>query len=204
MIVDYKESHIFYTDEGQGDSIIFLHGFLENSSMWTSIIRYLKSSYRVICIDLLGHGQTGCIGYVHTMENMADAVMTVINELNIETFMLIGHSMGGYVALAIAEKHSNLVDGLCLMNSTALEDNAERKLNRDRAIEAVKNNHKMFINISIANLFAPDNRNRLTKEIHTVRQEALKTPLQGIIAALEGMKVRPNREHVLHKTAFKK
>lgn len=204
MIVDYKGSPIFYTDEGQGDSIVFLHGFLENSTMWKSLVPHFSSSYRVICIDLLGHGQTGCLGYIHTMEDMADAVQAVISELNINKFTLIGHSMGGYVGLAISEKYSSFVNGLCLMNSTALEDNSERQANRDRAIEAVKKNHKMFVKMSISNLFAPENREQFAKEIELVKQEALRTPLQGIIAALEGMKIRRNRTQVLQNSTFKK
>ena len=204
MILDYKGSEIFYTDEGQGDAVVLLHGFLENSSMWQSIIPHLKTTHRIICVDLLGHGQTKCIGYIHSMEAMADAVKAVLDELKIQSFTIIGHSMGGYVALALTENYQSYVKGLCLMNSTALEDNDERKLNRDRAIEAVKNNYKTFVSLSINNLFAPHNRERYTKDIELVKQEALKTPLQGIIAALEGMKRRPNREFLLQHTNFKK
>ena len=204
MILDYKGSQIFYSDEGQGDPIVLLHGFLENSMMWQSLVPHLIKSNRVICIDLLGHGQTGCIGYIHKMEVMADAVKAVLDALKIETCTLIGHSMGGYVALALAENYPELVNGLCLMNSTALDDNADRKTNRDRAIEAVKKNHKIFVNMSIANLFAPNNRERFAKEINLIKTEALKTPLQGIVAALEGMKIRPNREPILQHALFKK
>ncbi|WP_456437472.1 alpha/beta fold hydrolase [Psychroserpens sp.] len=204
MILDYKGSQIFYTDEGQGDAIVLLHGFLENSTMWQPLVPHLEKSNRVICIDLLGHGQTECIGYMHSMEDMADAVKAVVDELKIETCTLIGHSMGGYVALALTEKYSRLIKGICLMNSTGLADNDRRKINRDRAIEAVKKNHKTFVGMSIANLFAPDNREQFALEIELAKQEALKTPLQGIIAALEGMKIRPNREFILQNTNFKK
>ncbi len=204
MILEYKGSQIFYTDEGQGDSIILLHGFLENSSMWQSIAPHIITSNRIICIDLLGHGQTGCVGYIHSMEVMADAVKFVIDELKIETCTLIGHSMGGYVALAFSEKYPSFINGLCLMNSSALEDNAEQKINRGRAIEVVKKNHQTFVSLSIANLFAADNRERFAKDIELIKQEALKTPLQGIIAALEGMKMRLNRQHILQNTKFKK
>ena len=204
MILEYKESQIFYTDEGQGEAVVLLHGFLENSTMWQSLIPHLIPTHRIICIDLLGHGQTGCLGYIHSMEDMAEGIKAVTDELHLKNFMLIGHSMGGYVALAFTEAYQDYVKGLCLMNSTALDDNNERKANRDRAIEAVKKNHKTFVKMSIANLFAPDNRERFANEIELVKQEALKTPVQGIIAALEGMKIRPNREFLLQNTKFKK
>ena len=204
MILEYKGIEIFYSDEGKGEAIVLLHGFLENSTMWNDLMPKISKSNRVICVDLLGHGQTGCLGYIHTMESMAEAVDAVLTSLNIEGATFVGHSMGGYVMLAYATLFPNAIKGLCLMNSTALPDTEERQLNRDRAILAVKQNYKAFISLSISNLFAPDNRERLKEDIKLVKNEALKTPLQGIIAALEGMKIRKNRVDVLEKTSFKK
>ena len=112
--------------------------------------------------------------------------------------------MGGYVALAFAELFPEYLKGLVLMNSTARADSAERKTNRDRAIIAVKKDYTAFVRLSIANLFSEDNRNTMTDEIDRVKLEALQTPLQGIIAALEGMKIRKDREVLLHQTSFPK
>ncbi len=112
--------------------------------------------------------------------------------------------MGGYVALAFAEKNPNALRGLCLMNSTALPDTEEKKQNRDRAIVAVKQNYKTFIRIAVNNLFRPKNRIAFSDKIKDVVNEALQTPLQGIVAALEGMKIRENREHILQLSHFKK
>jgi pimeloyl-ACP methyl ester carboxylesterase len=106
--------------------------------------------------------------------------------------------MGGYVALAFAELYPDNVKGLFLLNSTSRADSDERKINRDRAIKAVKQNHTNFVRISITNLFSEDNREVLAKEIEKVKLQALKTPLQGIIASLEGMKIRKDREVLLH------
>jgi pimeloyl-ACP methyl ester carboxylesterase len=94
------------------------------------------------------------------------------------------------------------VKGLALLNSTASADSEERKLNRDRAIRAVKQSFINFISLSIANLFSEGNRERLVNEIENVKNKALKTPLQGIVASLEGMKIRSDREALLHLTAF--
>ena len=204
MTLDYKEIKIYYTDNGQGKPLVLLHGFLENSNIWNPFIPKLSIKNRVICIDLLGHGKTGCIGYVHTMEHMADAVYALLKHLKIEKSIFIGHSMGGYVALAYAEKHPNNLLGLCLMNSTASNDTKKKKKNRDRAIEAVKHNHATFIKIAINNLFRPKNRVVFSKEIKALISEALKTPLQGIIAALEGMKIRKNREQLFQLLPIKK
>lgn len=204
MTIQYKGASIHFTDEGNGNPIVLLHGFLENATMWNAFIPELTKKNRIICIDLLGHGKTECLGYVHTMELMAEGVEAVLNHLNIKKCTLIGHSMGGYVALAFAEKNPDLLVGLCLMNSTALPDTDEKKQNRDRAIEAVKQNHKTFIRIAINNLFRPKNRIAFSEKIKDVINEALKTPLQGIIAALEGMKIRPDRTLILQSNNFKK
>lgn len=204
MTIDYKGIQIHFNDVGEGDCVLLLHGFLENATMWEDLIPHFSNTHRVISVDLLGHGDTGCLGYIHTMEMMAEAVNAVMEHLNIETTLVIGHSMGGYVGLAFAELYRTKISGLCLMNSTALPDNEERQLNRDRAIKAVKQNHKTFISMSVSNLFAPENREKLKKDIKRVKDEALKIPLQGIIAALEGMKIRRNREFLLQDTSYKK
>lgn len=200
----YKNTKINFNTFGKGKAIVLLHGFLENSSMWNALIPVLSKHHKVISIDLLGHGKTECIGYVHSMEQMAETVNAVLKHLKIRRSILVGHSMGGYVALAYCELFPDAVKGVCLMNSTALADSAERKHNRGRAIKAVKQNHKSFIRMSISNLFRPKNRTLFADEINTVKQEALKTPLQGIIAALEGMKIRSDREAILHFGPFKK
>lgn len=175
-----------------------MHGFLENSTMWEDFIPELSKKYRVITVDLLGHGQTGAIGYVQTMEDNADLVHSVLGGLHIRKAVLAGHSMGGYVALAFAELYPEMVKGIALINSTSRADRDERKTNRTRAIQAVKKDYTSFVRLSIGNLFSEQNRERLSSEIEKVKQEALKTPLQGIVASLEGMKIRKDREVLLH------
>ncbi|NHN27330.1 alpha/beta hydrolase [Flavobacterium jejuense] len=203
-LTTYKNSKIHYTDYGKGKTVVLLHGFLENSKMWNALVPELMQKNRVICIDLLGHGQTECLSYIHTMEDMADVVHHVVQELDLEEVILVGHSMGGYVALAFVELFPELVKGMVLLNSTAKEDSAERKANRDRAIFAVKQNCKNAISMSIANLFSEENRTKLVNEIEWAKNEALQTPLQGIVAAQEGMKIRKDRELLLHTTSFPK
>ena len=198
----YKNTKINYTDTGKGTAIVLLHGFLENLGMWKNYIAEFSKKNRVVTIDLLGHGNSECLGYIHTMEDQADMVHEVLHELKIRKAVFIGHSMGGYVALAFAELYPEVMKGLVLLNSTSRADSAERKLNRERAILAVKQNYTAFVKMSIANLFNEDNRERLAVEIELVKMEALKTPLQGIVAALEGMKIRKDREVLLHFSPY--
>ena len=200
----YKNTIISYSDTGKGTAVVLLHGFLENQTMWKDFTPILSHKNRVITIDLLGHGATECLGYVHSMEDNAEIVKTVLSHLRIRKAIFVGHSMGGYVALAFAELYPATIKGMVLLNSTSKEDSAERKHNRDRAIKAVKQNYVNFVRLSIANLFSENNRERLEKEIEKVKSEALKTPLQGIVASLEGMKIRKDREFILHESEFPK
>ena len=198
----FKNTTINFTDQGKGTAVVLLHGFLENKQMWNAFIPEISKRNRIIAIDLLGHGETECLGYVHTMEDQADMVHSVLQELKIRKVVLIGHSMGGYIALAFAELYAENVKGIILLNSTSKADSEERKINRDRAIVAVKQNYSNFIRMSIANLFSESNRERLTEVIEQVKIEALKTPLQGIVASLEGMKIRKDREIILHFASY--
>jgi pimeloyl-ACP methyl ester carboxylesterase len=200
----FKKTAISFSDIGKGTAVVLLHGFLENKTMWRELVPSLAEKNRVISIDLLGHGETDCLGYIHSMEENAEIVNAILSHLRIRKAVFIGHSMGGYVALAFAELHINKVKGLVLLNSTALEDSVERKINRDRAIKAVKQNYINFVRMSIANLFSENNRDRLENEIENVKLEALKTPLQGIVASLEGMKIRKDRQFILKETDFPK
>lgn len=202
--IQFKNTNISYSDTGKGTAVVLLHGFLENKTMWNNYIAAFSKKNRIITIDLLGHGATECLGYVHSMEDNADAVHAVLAELRIRKAIFVGHSMGGYVALAFAELYPDFVKGMVLLNSTAKADSDERKLNRDRAIKAVKHSFTNFISLSIANLFSENNRERLSQEIENVKNEALKTPLQGIVASLEGMKIRADREVLLHLTPYPK
>ncbi|MNK62984.1 3-oxoadipate enol-lactonase 2 [compost metagenome] len=198
----YKNTKISYLDSGTGNTIVLLHGFLENKKMWKDYVDFFSEKYRVVTIDLLGHGESEPLGYVHEMEDNASVVNEVLEHLKIEKATILGHSMGGYVGLAFAELYPQKIQKLVLLNSTSKEDSAEKKLNRTRAIKAVKQNYVSFVSLAIANLFSENNRIRLVDEIEKVKKQALKTPLQGIIASLEGMKIRKDREWLLHENRF--
>ncbi|KQB40973.1 alpha/beta fold hydrolase [Flavobacterium aquidurense] len=200
--LSYKNTKISYTDSGDGTTIVLLHGFLENKKMWKDYIALFSEKYRVITIDLLGHGESDCLGYVHSMEDNAGVVKEVLEHLEIEKAIIVGHSMGGYVGLAFAELFPAKINKLVLLNSTSKADSHEKKINRNRAIKAVKQNYINFVSLAIANLFSENNRTRLADEIEKVKIQALKTPLQGIVASLEGMKIRKDREALLHENLF--
>ena len=115
----YKGVNICYDyRKNKGKStVILLHGFLESRKIWSDYIKELAKKYAVLSVDLLGHGDSGCLSYVHKMEDMAEQVMFIMKLHDIRKGIFVGHSMGGYVALAFAEKYPDNLKALCLFNS---------------------------------------------------------------------------------------
>jgi len=202
--ISFKKATISFSDIGKGTAVVLLHGFLENTSMWKDVIPQLSKRNRIIAIDLLGHGKSDCLGYVHSMELFAESVAAVLKHLRIRKCVVVGHSLGGYVALAFAEKYPQKIKGICLMNATSIEDDAERKTLRLRANKMIQKNFENMVRMSFTNLFGEKSRSLFKVEIKAALQEALKTPIQGYIAGQEGMRIRPNRTAVLTENNFKK
>ena len=200
----FKNTKISYTDSGKGAVVVLLHGFLENKHMWKEIIPVISRNKRVLAIDLLGHGHTECLGYIHPMELMADAVAAVLKTLRIRKITLIGHSMGGYVSLALSEKKPEMIRGLCLLNSTATSDDTSRKKIRERANKMAQINLPNIVRMSFINLFSEKSKEKFNPEMQLALSEALQTSLQGYSASQEGMRIRPNRLSVLKNNHFKK
>ncbi len=194
---EFKKGTVTYTDSGKGRVVVLLHGFLGSSDIWEKTIAALSTSYRVIAINLPGHGGTDCFGYVHTMELNARCVKAVMDHLRLKKYVIVGHSMGGYTALAFAEMFPDNVKGLCLYHSTAYADTEEKKRDRTRSVKVVKANHRIYTSEVIKNLFADKNKKYLKQEIAFAQKIASTVSKQSVIASLEGMKDRPNRDLVL-------
>jgi pimeloyl-ACP methyl ester carboxylesterase len=194
----FRGETITYSDTGKGRVVILLHGFLGSHEIWQPIHDNLAKYFRVIAIDLPGHGKTACFGYVHSMDLMAKCVKSVMDNLRLKKYVIVGHSMGGYVALAFGELFPDNLRGLCLFHSTAYPDSDQKKRDRSRAIKLVKANARLYTRDTIKNLFATKNLDRFKSEVTFAQKIAFKTPKRGIVAALEGMKDRPNRDVILN------
>ena len=197
MILNYKNTQIHYETFGKGSAIVLLHGFLESSTMWERLIPQLSKNHFVITIDFPGHGKSGLISEVHSMELMAEVVDEVLLHLQIASATFIGHSMGGYVALAYADLFPSKVEKLILLNSSPAADSEERKENRNRAIKVIEQNSNAFISMAISNLFSETSRENLNSEIENLKIEAQSFPLDGIKAAIKGMRDRNDRAEIL-------
>jgi len=193
----FKKGNVTFSDIGKGRVVVLLHGFLGSHQIWENTIAELSKSYRIIAIDLPGHGTTDCFGYVHTMELIAKCVKTVMDSLRLKKYVIVGHSMGGYVGLAFADLFPDNLKGLCLFHSSAYADSDDKKRDRTRSVRVVKANHKIYTTEVIKNLFATKNAKYLKTEIAFAQKIASKVSKRSIIAALEGMKDRPNRDVIL-------
>lgn len=198
----YKKEKITFTDQGSGRVVVLLHGFLGSHAIWRQTAENLSKSYRVISIDLPGHGQTPCIGYAHSMDMMARCVKAVMNFLKLKKYVIVGHSMGGYVGLAFADLFPDNLKGLCLYHSTAYPDSPEKKSDRLRAIQLVKASKSVYTKNTVRNLFASKNLKYLNDEISFATAIARSTGKRGIVAALHGMRDRPGRDIILGMVAY--
>ncbi|OQX78877.1 MAG: hypothetical protein B6D64_05690 [Bacteroidetes bacterium 4484_276] len=196
--IKFKTHRVSYKDEGNEKAIVLLHGFMESLHIWDDFTDVLSKSFRVVRVDLPGHGGTPVMGEVHTMALMAEVVKTVLDALKIDKCVMVGHSMGGYVALEFAKQFPDLLAGFCLFHSHAAADNAEAKENRRRTINIVKLNRAGFIQQFIPELFAKSNVEKFAGEIQNLQNQSANT--SGIIAALQGMKERAGNLGLLINT----
>ncbi|GAB3826701.1 hypothetical protein GCM10028895_38040 [Pontibacter rugosus] len=116
-----------YTDAGSGDVLVFLHGFCESKQVWAEFTQPLQQKFRIIALDLPGFGENTENVSSYTMESMADYVKQQLEALNVRRFILVGHSMGGYVSMAFAAKYGYMLNGLCMFQSTAFADTDEKR-----------------------------------------------------------------------------
>ncbi|MBW6479513.1 MAG: alpha/beta hydrolase [Bacteroidales bacterium] len=202
MQIDFKNGSINFEEYGSGDVLILLHGFIESLKIWYDFKEKLAKNFRVVLIDLPGHGKSSILNEVHSMEMMADSVKAVADHLNISSAVIIGHSMGGYVSLAFARKYSSLLRGMGLFHSTSLADSDENKEARERTIEIIRNNHSRFLMNFIPDLFAPETREIHKSEIQILVDEAMSMNPHALIAAQLGMRDRTSTLDVLINAPF--
>lgn len=189
-------------DSEKGDRcVVLLHGYLESLLVWEEFIPLLYKKVRVVTLDLPGHGISVVQGDTHTMEFLADTVAAGVRALGITRCTVVGHSMGGYVALALCERHPELLDGLVLLSSTPYADSPEKAENRRREIALVQAGRKELLSrVAPAAGFAEENRARMADEIEDLTEQVFVTEDEGIVALLNGMITRKDRSEVLRTT----
>lgn len=184
-----------YIHYGEGETIVFLHGYLENKFLWKDIILSLKH-YHSYCIDLPGCGESQPQEN-QTIDSMAAAVKQTLDELKIQQAVMIAHSMGGYVALSFAEQFPEYLKGLVLLHSHPFADSDEKKQSRMQEIELVRQGKKsLLVRNFLPKLYAPHFKDERAFENSRIMAET--TCPQGMIACLKAMAERKDRREVLH------
>lgn len=188
---------IHYDKAGNGEPLVLIHGFCENNTCFNKQVLLLKEHCTVITLDLPGAGKSASTQNT-SVETMADAVAQLLETLHITEANIIGHSMGGYVTLAMAKKYPDLVKRFGLLHSTAKPDDDARKLKRDQAALVIKEKGAHFY----ASNFIPPLFNKATQPqlIKPYVDVAETFTTEGLTEALMAMKNRPDSIEFIKNT----
>jgi len=176
---------------------------MENLNIWDGFSDDLSANYHVVIPDIPIHGQSECEGEVNTIERMSDGISALIDYLEISKVLLVGHSMGGYVALSIAERFPEKIAGLCLLHSTPNADSNEKKQSRLLEIDEIKQGKKDEV-VSKAVPLRFSTNNLLTHKmiVDWAIDIAKGTSDIGVISSLKAMASRSDYNHVLANVNF--
>lgn len=196
--IQYENKKIFYRCDGEGKPVILLHGFGEDGDVWSGQTEYLKEKFRLIIPDLPGSGRSEMINDM-SMEGMAEVVHAIIHEEMIDACPVIGHSMGGYITLALAEKYPNHISAFGLFHSTAYADNEEKISNRQKGIAFIQEHGpSAFLKTVTPNLFSAVSKEKMPGTI-TQFIERHNFSRESLVSYYQAMIKRPDRTEMLQK-----
>ena len=201
----FQNKKIFYRIEGKGKPVVLLHGFGEDSNVWNEQIKALKENYCVITPDIPGSGQSEILDGNCTLNDYAEVVKAITHEVVFKNekesfgqFCLIGHSMGGYISLAFAEKYPKLLNSFGLFHSSAYADDEAKIATRKKGIDFIKKNGaEAFLKTSIPNLFSEQTQKEHPELIAKLFDIANNITSAALIQYYEAMILRPDRISVL-------
>lgn len=184
--------------KGEGDTLVFLHGFCEDKRIWSDMVEQLANTYRCISIDLPGFGDNGPLGMKYSVAQMAKQVINTIKEKTMAPYLLIGHSLGGYVLMEMVKLAGDQLKGACLFHSTAKADSPEKAQSRKKAIDFVQE-HGMepFLTPFFTSLFYKGHQLNFVQEIDRLLLRAKSITKQTFIYVMEAMAERKDNTSVL-------
>ncbi|MFM1654527.1 alpha/beta fold hydrolase [Brevibacillus sp. B_LB10_24] len=190
-------------DEGDGKPIVLLHGFCGSHKYWEKVIPALVKNHRVIAPDLPGHGSSSFSGDLHSIEALAEIMKELLDTLQIKEVSMFGHSLGGYITLAFAERFTDRLSRLSLIHSTAFPDSDEAKKGREANIEKVtRQGVHSLVDGLVPKLFSQENLHKHAQDVEAAKEIGYMTAPEGAIGALKAMKDRPDRNSVLANTSL--
>ena len=195
----YQNKKIFYHINGAGKPVILIHGFGEEANVWNNQVEFLQDKFQLIIPDLPGSGQSEMIDDM-SMEGMAEVIHSIIHEENIETCPVIGHSMGGYIVLALMESYLNHVSAFGLFHSSAFADSEEKKATRLKGIEFIQQHGAFeFLKTATPNLFSPITKDEKPELIDEQVAKLHNFSPLALVSYYEAMMKRPDRTEILRK-----
>ena len=198
--IQYENKKIFYRSIGIGKPVMLVHGFGEEGNVWNIQVKHLEDKFHLIIPDLPGSGRSEMIDDM-SMEGMAEVLHSIIHEENIDKCAVIGHSMGGYITLALVENYWNHVNAFSLFHSTAFPDTEEKKETRKKGIEFIKQHGAFeFLKTSTPNLFSPNFKSQIPDSINDFISTLKNFSAEALIAYYNAMMARPDRTNVLKST----
>ena len=199
----YRNKKIIYHVYGNGKPVMLVHGFGEEGNVWKNQIEFLKEHFFLIVPDLPGSGQSEAIDDM-SMEGMAEVLHSIIHEEEMTTCIMIGHSMGGYITLAFAEKYRNHLQAFGLFHSTAYADSDEKKVTRKKGIEFIEQYGAFeFLKTSTPNLFSKEFKTTSTGIFNAFIDSLKDFKAASLIAYYYAMMNRPDRTYILNNSEFK-
>ncbi|MBR9919971.1 MAG: alpha/beta hydrolase [Bacteroidetes bacterium] len=189
---------IGYETSGKGKPVLFLHGFCEDRRIWTEFLEPMEEEeYHFIIADLPGFGDSPLVEPA-SIDKMADILLQFMSALGHEEFLLVGHSMGGYISLAMVEKAAARIEALVLFHSHPFSDSEEKKDSRNKGIEFIqRNGHELYVKQLLNKLFYPLYISSHRYIMDRLIYHASNYSPEGIINALEAMRDRPDRSEIL-------
>lgn len=195
-------SGFFYRESGEGFPLVFLHGYCESHTLWEHFSAELSSDFKVIRPDLPGFGQSALLPKPFTLADVAMRLADWLSSIGVGRCVLIGHSLGGYIALEMARHRPGILAGIGLFNSSAYGDSPEKKENRNKLIDFIaREGVEPFIRTFVPSLFYPARADEHREIIERQRMEGNRTAAQTVMAYAAAMRDRPDGIDVLRKHA---
>jgi pimeloyl-ACP methyl ester carboxylesterase len=197
-IINYGSSSMFYRSAGEGAAVVLLHGFAEDGTIWQNQEADLSQGRLLLVPDLPGSGRSSFNPQLKSIGDLAEPITRMLEAEHIDSCVVIGHSMGGYIALAFGEKYPDKVNGLGLFHSTSLGDNEEKKAARLKGIEFIsQNGAEAFLKQSIPSLFAEEFREKHPEIVSELIKRYNNFNSRSLVSYYNAMMDRPDRTHVL-------
>ena len=191
---------LFYYETGHGLPVVFIHGFCESNSIWKDLSKSLSNEFRIICPDLPGFGKSPLPDHDITLEEIGDELVKWLQDIGVQGCIVIGHSLGGYIALEMMRKHQSFVQAIGLFNSTAFEDPAEKKENRNKLIEFIgEHGVKPFLKTFVPSLFYPETVEKHQKTIDQIRKEGMNIQPESVMKYAAAMRDRKDSMDLLQR-----